>query len=190
MKVVHTTSEDALGEAVATQSKVKGLIDDRYLRAMKEVYSPKEMQAITDYSQIVKTLARSKSVPGAVGSDTASAMNLGLKAAGHVLPNWASAPVNLLRAVSKAISAHEDSQIMGYVKEALLDPDKARILVDIAKGNRDKTLVRRLENDMSRADKLRAASYAVGTASRPYIDIVMGPKSDRREWGSEDAIPP
>ena len=182
MKASSNTGEDLLGADKASAAKAKKLIGDKYQRAMKVLYSPQERQSLEDYAQIVKMLNRNKNVTFAGGPSTAEKLYGGVKTetifdrvtnagvrtnlsvTGNVESNILSSVKNIVVGALKGLKEADIHLVDEYVKDALLNPQEAHDMIQLAKGNRSKLLLNRIVSDMNaqaRVNKARAVEMGV-----------------------------
>ena len=171
LKAVENTPRDALGANKVSLAKADRLIGQQYDRAMKVIYSPKEIQTLKDYAQVVEMLSRNKNVSASGGSTTVEKLMGGATkatpvsqlqdVATHAAGGWISSLKNLIVGVVKGVKDSQVKLIDQYVKEALIDPAKADALIKLAKGNRSQAVLRDIDSGLKGYAKAQAMRAAV-----------------------------
>lgn len=155
VNATELTARDTFGTSKASLAKLDKL-GSQYERAMKVLYSPKEIQTLRDLHQTVETLARNKQgVPGG-GSDTAANLTGNIQAriaygatrdaAKHLAGGITNGIANLAAAVTKIAGKEHAELTAQFVKEALLDPAKAKELLRFARDRRSPVAIANLES--------------------------------------------
>lgn len=139
MQSGEVTAEDILGATRSSASKTKRTQAPRIRTMMKEVFTPTEMQALTDFHQTIQNLSRGKTTPHGSNSSTAyllqakdriaygTARDIGK----HVAGGAVNAIANMASALVKVVGKVHAEKIEGFIEQALLNPKDATLLTKI-----------------------------------------------------------
>lgn len=183
---LETSGVDSLNNPALSFSKAKKLASDKKFNAvLREVYEPKELQKLQDVYATMRNIAKTRNVRGyGSGSDTAANLSGNLQArvaygiardSVHVAAGGVvNAGAQIVAALTKAVSKAHIAKIRGYVQEALLDPRKAEVLLNIMKGDQSAHMVAMLKNQV--------AGYMRQATGRAATGMALAPASEK--WKS------
>lgn len=135
VRKMETTQADIAGQSVLSVASSKKLVQ-KYAGAMRILYSdrPEKLKALLTIQKAVEIGGRSARSPLGGGSDTAENV---LNAIGNVVKDKAMdtfATTRALRAVRGVFASYNEAQVRKYLARALVDPDYAQSLINLAQG--------------------------------------------------------
>lgn len=132
-RTIESKRLDVLNNPMMTVNETRRLLAE-YRPALKELYkdNPEALTALEDYHKLVQMLARNKNVSYSGGSNTiekAAMSDFFSNAAKTGLNKWAS---RLTRGLWDVVSGYGDKQINAILKDAVLNPETAKSLMELA----------------------------------------------------------
>ena len=188
---------DVMGNPAMTSLQAVKLIK-KYGPAVQKLYGAKGIQALTDYGQMMEIMGRNKYVSYAKGSNTIEKASmagdladrvstLGAVVSGH---GWIySASKNILKGMMGPVSKFSRTQVETILKRALMDPEAAKALMEIAKAGKGadvgaiaKKALKPFMTDMAKV----TAAGAVKSATTPPSEKPTNPGEELNELGPDE----